>query len=93
MPKIGDTNKAGKKLTILGYGEAMSGKTTFLKTIRKVFKGPCYIFNYDMEDNLLPLMSDPASADIERTPIPGKRRYLLENRKHRGNYWQVLPWI
>lgn len=65
MPKIGDTNQAGKKLTILGYGEAMSGKTTFLKTIRKVFKGPCYVFNYDMEDNLLPLMSDPASADIE----------------------------
>ena len=38
MPKIGETNKAGNKLTILGYGEAMSGKTTFIKSLLKVFK-------------------------------------------------------
>lgn len=75
MPKIGETNKAGKKLTILGYGEAMSGKTTFIKSLLKVFKGPVYIFNYDMEDNLLPLMSDPACADIEYDQYDNSKGY------------------
>ncbi len=75
MPKIGETNQAGKKLTILGYGDAMSGKTTFIKSIRKVFKGPAYIFNYDMEDNLLPLMGDPASNDIEYDQYDNSKGY------------------
>ncbi len=75
MAKIGDTHKTGKKLTILGYGEAMSGKTTLIKSIRRVFSGPCYIFNFDMEDNLFPLISDPASADIEYDQYDNAKGY------------------
>jgi hypothetical protein len=65
MATIGERRDKGKKLTILGYGAPMAGKTTFIKSIRKVFKGPCYIFNFDLEDNLMPLITDPASKDIE----------------------------
>lgn len=81
MPKIGETNKAAKKLTILGYGDAMCGKTSFIKGLRKVFKGPCYIFNYDMEDNLLPLLSDPASQDIEYDQYDNDKGYDALVRK------------
>jgi len=81
MPKIGETQQAGKKLTILGYGEAMSGKTSFIKGIRQVFKGPCYIFNYDMEDNLLPLINDPASRDIEYDQYDNEKGYDALVRK------------
>ena len=65
MPTIAQRSETNRKLTIMGYGAAMRGKTRFLISIRRVFKGPCYIFNYDMEDNLLPLMTDPSSKDIE----------------------------
>lgn len=65
MPTIGDKKEENKRLTILGYGAAMSGKTRFINSLRKVYTGKCLIINYDMEDNLITLMSDPAASDIE----------------------------
>lgn len=65
MPTIGEKKEERKKLTILGYGAPMQGKTRFINSLRKVYNGPCYVFNYDLEDNLMPLMTDAKSDSIE----------------------------
>lgn len=65
MPKVGELATGDKKLTILGYGQAMSGKTRFLSSLHKVFTGRIYIINYDIEDNLMPLMMDPSMKEVE----------------------------
>jgi hypothetical protein len=75
MPTIGDKRESGKRLTILGYGAAMSGKTRFILSLRKVFTGPCYIFNYDMEDNLMPLFGSAEAKDIEYDQYDNDRGY------------------
>lgn len=75
MPTLAERSKGRKKLTILGYGAAMSGKTRFIISMRKVFRGPCYIFNFDMEDNLLPLLNDPAMGDVEYDQYNNEKGY------------------
>lgn len=65
MPTIGEKKEENKKLTILGYGAPMSGKTRFINSLRKVYDGACLIINYDMEDNLITLMGDPKASEIE----------------------------
>lgn len=65
MPKVGDLLAAKYKMNILGYGPPMCGKTRFIISLRKVYKGPCYIFNFDTEDNLTPITLAPGMGDIE----------------------------
>lgn len=65
MPKVSDLLEERHKPNILGYGPSMCGKTRFVTTLRKVYKGPCYIFNFDPEDNLTPIKLSPGMGDIE----------------------------
>jgi hypothetical protein len=65
MPKVSDLLAERHKPNILGYGPSMCGKTRFITTLRKVYKGPCYIFNFDPEDNLTPIILTPGMGDIE----------------------------
>jgi hypothetical protein len=65
MAKVSDLLEARHKPNILGYGPSMCGKTRFLISLRKVYKGPCYIFNFDPEDNLTPITLAPGMGDVE----------------------------
>ena len=65
MPKVSDLLAERHKPNILGYGPSMAGKTRFITTIRKVYKGPCYILNFDAQDNLTPIVLAPGMGDVE----------------------------
>jgi hypothetical protein len=43
----------------------MCGKTRFVTTLRKVYTGPCYIFNFDTEENLTPIVLSPGMGEVE----------------------------
>lgn len=88
MPKVSDLLAERHKANILGYGPSMSGKTRFVTTIRKVYKGPCYIFNFDAQDNLTPIILAPGMGDIEFDQYDTSNGYeklvtkIVELRKH-----------
>lgn len=87
MPKVSDLLAERHKPNILGYGPSMSGKTRFITTLRKVYKGPCYLFNFDPVDNLTPIILAPGMGDIEYDQYDHSRGYeqmvkkIIELRK------------
>jgi hypothetical protein len=81
MPKVSDLLAERHKPNILGYGPSMCGKTRFITTLRKVYKGPCYIFNFDPQDNLTPIILAPGMGDVEYDQYDVSNGYDLLVRK------------
>lgn len=79
MPTVSDIRLT--KLNILAYGASMSGKTRFIRSlVRQITKtkgspARVYVFNFDTEDNLLPLALDPVCSGIEYDQYSGADGY------------------